>query len=223
MALLRELESERLMKQRRLSHHRKRSLLPRWRGKSLGGTESAWSWYEDPLEDDTPVFEQNSSAVKPVVQDVSQMLLGSVSMEKRLRRRDILSPPAENISIPTLECHAPLHTNPLLQPFNQPVWMATDARHPAEDENIAKFYATFPCLFTFNDMAQLDHPLGEEVRQIADWKNMEDNGAKIGGFMIPILDSVTAARARLVYPTYGSTFGYYAANQLTQNYRHDPY
>ncbi|KAH8913707.1 hypothetical protein BT69DRAFT_1327300 [Atractiella rhizophila] len=117
-----------------------------------------------------------------------------------------------------LSCHTSLHDNPLLSPFNAPFYLATDSHSPSTDVHLNRFYAAFPCLHTLSDFLEGDEDLAAGVRNAMEWRNLQDSGEKLGGLMLPILDGMVAARARIVIPTEDSTFGTYVANQLHEAY-----
>jgi hypothetical protein len=118
----------------------------------------------------------------------------------------------DELGLPTLRnltCRAPLHTAPELLPFNQPLYLATDSRNPAEDPALAIFFHTFPCTFVLNDFdrpSELnDGVVVESAQQMSRLEN-ENDGMPLGRLFLPFLEAVIAAKAKVVSGTPGSTF-----------------
>ncbi|KAH8913645.1 hypothetical protein BT69DRAFT_141279 [Atractiella rhizophila] len=105
-------------------------------------------------------------------------------------------------------CNYPLHTDPALHVFNTPLYMATDSRSPKTDPNLFKFFRAFPCTFTLGDWDGMNVGIAE----LAAWKNVD--GEKLGGFFIPMLDSMVAARGKIAIGTQGSSYGDYVEKVL---------
>ncbi|KAH8925903.1 hypothetical protein BT69DRAFT_1279298 [Atractiella rhizophila] len=105
-------------------------------------------------------------------------------------------------------CNYPLHTDPALHVFNAPLYMATDSRSPKTDPNLFKFFRAFPCTFTLGDWDGMNVGIAE----LAAWKNVD--GEKLGGFFIPMLDSMVAARGKIAIGTQGSSYGDYVEKVL---------
>lgn len=109
-----------------------------------------------------------------------------------------------------LTCRAPLHDDPRLQPFNTPLYLATDSRTPEQDLNLRAFFAAFPCTFVLGDFdrpdeARNDGVVVESVERMGRLVNSLD-GVPLGRLFLPFLEAIVAAKGRLVVGTEHSTF-----------------
>ena len=103
-------------------------------------------------------------------------------------------------------CKGQPHTDPDLERFNIPLFIATDSKDPRTDEHLSLFRQTFPCVFFLGDFPQ-------EVEPIA---NIRDpvSGMEIGNMLVPFLDAMVVARAARVVGTPHSTFSWYVQDVL---------
>ncbi|GAA5903202.1 hypothetical protein JCM8208_002236 [Rhodotorula glutinis] len=121
-----------------------------------------------------------------------------------------------------LTCRAPLHTEPRFEPFNVPLYLATDSRTPEHDLNLRAFFAAFPCTFVLGDFDRPDAERNdgvvvESVAQMGRLVN-ELDGVPLGRLFLPFLEAIVAAKGRLVVGTEHSTFSSFASTSL-----HDAY
>ncbi|GAA5838393.1 hypothetical protein JCM9279_003230 [Rhodotorula babjevae] len=121
-----------------------------------------------------------------------------------------------------LTCRAPLHTDPRFEPFNVPLYLATDARSPEHDLNLRAFFAAFPCTFVLGDFdrpdaARNDGVVVKSVERMGRLVNALD-GVPLGRLFLPFLEAIVAAKGRLVVGTEHSTFSSFASTSL-----HDAY
>lgn len=108
---------------------------------------------------------------------------------------------------PTLSCRRPLHTKPILQRLNVPIYIATDARTPRTSAALAVFFDSFPCAFVLDDFSGTGEPAVNRgtVEELVDLRRNGDgqwrsewDGSPLGRFLLPFLEAEIAARARFV-------------------------
>ncbi|GAA5932367.1 hypothetical protein JCM3775_001204 [Rhodotorula graminis] len=121
-----------------------------------------------------------------------------------------------------LTCRAPLHTDPRLEAFNVPLYLATDSRTPEHDLNLRAFFGAFPCTFVLGDfdrpdVERNDGVVVDSVAQMGRLVNGLD-GVPLGRLFLPFLEAIVAAKGRLVVGTEHSTFSSFASTSL-----HDAY
>jgi len=109
-----------------------------------------------------------------------------------------------------LTCRAPLHTDPRFEPFNVPLYLATDSRTPEHDLNLRAFFSAFPCTFVLGDFdrpnsERNDGVVVESVERMGRLVNQLD-GVPLGRLFLPFLEAIVAAKGRLVVGTEHSTF-----------------
>ncbi|GAA6007908.1 hypothetical protein JCM11491_006534 [Sporobolomyces phaffii] len=112
----------------------------------------------------------------------------------------------------SLTCRRPLHTEPHLLPFNAPLYIATDAKIPRQDPNLALFFDSFPCTFTLSDFSSLD-----SLDRMNRLRNKEDK-TPLAQFLYPQLDAQIAAWGRGLVGTPQSTYSRFAIDVLHQLY-----
>lgn len=109
-----------------------------------------------------------------------------------------------------LVCHGPLHTSPLLQVLNTPLFISTDALDPRTEPLLARFVQTFPCTVFLSDF-------GAYTAALDGLENGYD-GLQLKPFLIPFLDAMIAARAWQVVGTEQSTFSAFVQDVLWRTY-----
>lgn len=108
-----------------------------------------------------------------------------------------------------LTCRSSLHTEAWLQPFNTPVYLATDSRSPTTDPILAIFFASFPCTFILSDFegsTALNHH--RPVTSVALMKSAvnKHDAVPLGRLFLPFLEAMIAAKCVMTIGTKGSTF-----------------
>ena len=84
-----------------------------------------------------------------------------------------------------------LRCQTMVQPLlglNQTLYIATDVRRPHRNKYLSRFFKTFPCTFILEDFQ--DIPAFKDLKQLRN----EEDGIKIGGFMLPLLEAEVASR-----------------------------
>ncbi|KAJ3772965.1 hypothetical protein FB446DRAFT_734721 [Lentinula raphanica] len=112
----------------------------------------------------------------------------------------------------SLRCRRDHHTSSALIPLNVPLYIATDARAPATNSDLALFYHAFPCAFHLGDFLPHLHTLDH-------LENLYD-GLRLKSFLIPFLDAMIVGKASHAIGTPGSTFSTYVTDVLWPKY-HD--
>ncbi|KAI8379554.1 uncharacterized protein BYT42DRAFT_495398 [Radiomyces spectabilis] len=97
----------------------------------------------------------------------------------------------------------------LLQDRPLVLFMATDAPHPRQHPTLQRFFSTFPCVVTLNDM--YDFPSSS----LATMVNPSD-GVNFGQFFVPFLDGIVAGHAQEFTGSMWSTFSSYIRFLHTQ-------
>ncbi|KAK4057561.1 hypothetical protein OIO90_001206 [Microbotryomycetes sp. JL221] len=120
-----------------------------------------------------------------------------------------------------LECRSPPHTDPALQPFNEPLFIATDSPDPDHDPALSIFFETFPCAFIMADFDRDSlHVPAAPLRQVQEMLALvnENDGVGLGRHFTPFVEAIVAAKARITVGTARSTF-----SSFTQGALHDAY
>jgi hypothetical protein len=86
------------------------------------------------------------------------------------------------------------------------VYLATDAREPSTNPDLAILYATFPCTFTIDNFTDPANQPGWNALNNA--ANAHD-GRNMKKYLIPMVDATIASRGRLFVGTESSTFSGY--------------
>jgi hypothetical protein len=68
---------------------------------------------------------------------------------------DAVESPALQRRAEPLQCKGELHTDEALLPLNRPIYIATDARSPRTNADLAIFFDTFPCAYVLGDFASV--------------------------------------------------------------------
>ena len=113
--------------------------------------------------------------------------------------------------------------------------MATDAKHPTEDANLAVFFNVFPCMFLLSDFAKVTDAGSSPIQDLIEMNSMraQVDGVKLGKFLFPFLEASIVSRTgiavigcvlfrfvwcpeadRLCFRTPGSTFSAFASHVL---------
>ncbi len=167
---------------------------------------------EDPLATLHNVIREHA-AIPPVA-----------TRHRNLTKRSSSLSPRQATGLDRLTCRGKLHTAAALQPFNTPVYLATDSRSPTEDPNLMPFFAAFPCTFI---LADFDRPselngyeMVEGVGHMMKLANKID-GQPLGRLFLPFLEATIAAKGFATAGTVGSTFSDFTTKEMHQSYREE--
>lgn len=69
-----------------------------------------------------------------------------------------------NSSLPQRLCRHELHDDPDLVPFNTPLYLATDSPSTLDEPSLRRFYSTFPCVVTLDDLEHANDSLTAVAR-----------------------------------------------------------
>lgn len=127
-----------------------------------------------------------------------------------------LKPIAESLpspldpSISRLSCRSPRHTAPHLSILNTPLYVATDAKDPANDPMLSLFMKTFPCIFFLGDFSN-------SLEALNPLRNGYDDIA-LKPFLVPFVDAMVASHGWKVVGTEGSTYSRFMEDVLWPTY-----
>jgi len=119
-----------------------------------------------------------------------------------------------------LSCRGTLHpADSPLAALNTPIFIATDARHPASLPLFAPFYNHLPCIFTLDDFAQPtelneQQPVAGLVRMAHGERKSDFDGLPLAPYLFGFLDAMVSAKGDAFVGTTRSTFSEYAGKVL---------